>query len=284
MYVHGTAVLLRAPDDAQTALVDKVRQQTGLYFRRVNRFILLSLAGAHQCVAGRTPDPATMVCLTTENGSVQDTETTLGQLFHERSYPKPYNFINTMSNTAAFYIAQSMKLRSPNITLAAIQFAFERGLELARTDLNRGAAEYALVGGVDEAVLSEANQCRFGDRLVDGSAWLYLSRHKTHASGEIAQIRSFSDTRSALDGYAKMDLPADPVLAFGIGIADAEHGQWQAVRPGSRVLDYRGRYVYSGSSAACGICGFFKGHEGQTLVHINKDRLGNYTLLTATVY
>ncbi len=284
MYVHGTAVLLNAPDETQTELVEKVRQQTGLYFRRVNRFILLSLAGAHRCVAGRTPDPGTMVCLTTENGSVQDTETTLGQLFHERSYPKPYNFINTMSNTAAFYIAQSMKLRSPNITLAALQFAFERGLELARTDFNRGAAEYALVGGVDEAVLSIVNQRRFGDRLVDGSAWMYLSRHKTGASGEIAHIQSFSNTRSALDGYAKMELPANPVLAFGTGVADTEHGQWQAVRPGTGILDYHGKYGYSGSTAACGICGFFQGHEDQTLVHVNKDHLGHYTLLTATAY
>ncbi|MEJ2156498.1 MAG: beta-ketoacyl synthase N-terminal-like domain-containing protein [Desulfobacteraceae bacterium] len=284
MYVHDTAVLLNAPDEAQTALVEKVRQQTGLYFRRVNRFILLSLAGAHQCVAGRTPDPGTMVCLTTENGSVQDTETTLAQLFHEQSYPKPYNFINTMSNTATFYIAQSMKLRSPNMTLAAMQFAFERGLELARTDLFRGAAEYALVGGVDQAVLSKLNQRRFGDRLVDGSAWMYLSRHKTGASGEIAQIRSFYGTRSALDGYAQMDLPADPVLALGIGVPGAEYGQWQAVRPGARAREDRDRYGYSGSAAACGICGFFQGHEDQTLVHVNKDHLGHYTLLTATAY
>lgn len=279
MYVHGTAVLIRKPDEALTELVDDIRERTGQYFRRVNRFILLSLAGAHHCMADRVPDPGTMVCLTTENGSVEDTGIALEQLFHERSYPKPYNFINTMSNTASFYIAQSMKLRSPNLTVSSMRFAFERGLELVRTDFNRGAAEHALVGGVDEANL----QGPLGEWLVDGSAWLYLSRHKTGAAGEIAQIRSFSNIQSALDWVERAEFADTPVVAFGGGITKSEQGQWQAVRPGARTLDER-RTSGGNRSAACSICHFFQSRAGETLLHVNKDRLGNYTLLTALVY
>jgi hypothetical protein len=282
MYVRSTALVLRAPADNLSILETEVRQMTGLHFRRVNRFILLALAGAHRCVAGAAPAPGTALCLTTENGTVGDTETALGQLFHDRGYPKPYNFINTMSNTAAFYIAQSLKLQSRNITLAAMQFAFERGLELVRTDLASGVAEDALVGGVDEAVFSEANlQGRFGDRLVDGSAWMLLSRNPRGASGQIGDIRSFSGIASAMTWLRAADLPADPVLAFGVRVPEAERRQWRALRPRAEIFDYIAAYGYFDSAAACGICGFFQRCPARTLVHVNKDIYGHYVLLTA---
>jgi hypothetical protein len=285
MYVHSTAVLFGAPTDNLKVLETEVKQKTGLYFRRVNRFILLSLAGAHQCVADHATGPDTAVCLTTENGTVGDTETTLGQLFHDRSYPKPYNFINTMSNTAAFYIAQSLKLQSRNITMSAVQFAFERGLELMRTDLRRGSAENALVGGVDEALFSEDNlQSRFGERLVDGSAWIYLSRDKHSAIGEMRDIKSFSGMPGAMAWLQGQDLPAHPVLAFGLRVSAQEQQQWRSIYHGAETFDYIKEYGYFDSAPACGICGFFQRYTNKTLAHVNKDASGRYVLLVAQVY
>jgi hypothetical protein len=285
MYVRSTAILFGVPTDNLKVLEADVKQKTGLYFRRVNRFILLALAGAHQCVASQVTGPDTAVCLTTENGTVGDTETTLGQLFHDRSYPKPYNFINTMSNTAAFYIAQSLKLRSRNITLSATQFAFERGLELMRTDLRCGSAENALVGGVDEAVFSEEDlQSRFGERLVDGSAWIYLSGDKRDAAGELRDIKSFSQMPGAMAWLQDQDLPAHPVLAFGLRVSAREQRQWRSICHRAETFDYIGEYGYFDSAPACGICGFFQRYTRKTLVHVNKDASGRYVLLVARVY
>jgi hypothetical protein len=285
MYVRSTAVLFGDPADNLKVLETEVKQKTGLYFRRVNRFILLALAGAHQCLADHAPAPDTAVCLTTENGTVGDTEITLGQLFHDRSYPKPYNFINTMSNTAAFYIAQSLKLQSRNITLSALQFAFERGLELVRTDLRRGAAENALVGGVDEAVFSEENlQSRFGERLVDGSAWIYLSRDKAGATGEVRDIQSFSQMPAAMAWLQDQELPAPPVLAFGLRVSAREQRQWLSICNEAETFDYIKSYGYFDSAPACGICGFFQRYRSKTLVHVSKDAAGRYVLVVALVY
>jgi hypothetical protein len=285
MYVRSTAVLFGDPTDNLKVLETEVKQKTGLYFRRVNRFILLALAGAHQCLADQAAAPDTAVCLTTENGTVGDTEITLGQLFHDRSYPKPYNFINTMSNTAAFYIAQSLKLQSRNITLSALQFAFERGLELVRTDLRRGAAANALVGGVDEAVFSEENlQSRFGERLVDGSAWIYLSRDEAGATGEVRDIRSFSQMAAAMAWLQDQDLPAPPVLAFGLRVSAEEQHKWLSICHKAETFDYIRTYGYFDSAPACGICGFFQRYRSKTLVHVSKDAAGRYVLLVALVY
>ena len=285
MYVRSTAMVFGVPTDNLKVLETEVRQRTGLYFRRVNRFILLALAGAHQCVADQATGPDTAVCLTTENGTVGDTETTLGQLFHDRSYPKPYNFINTMSNTAAFYIAQSLKLQSRNITLSATQFAFERGLELMRTDLRCGSAENALVGGVDEALFSEEDlQSRFGGRLVDGSAWIYLSMDKRGAAGEVCDIQSFSGMPGAMAWLRDRDLPGSPVLAFGHRVSAREQRQWRSICHRAEVFDYIKEYGYFDSVAACGICAFFQRYTSRTLVHVGKDASGRYVLLVARVY
>jgi hypothetical protein len=285
MYVRSTAVLIGAPTDNLKVLETEIKQKTGLYFRRVNRFILLALAGAHQCVADQVTGPDTAVCLTTENGTVGDTETTLEQLFHDLSYPKPYNFINTMSNTAAFYIAQSLKLHSRNITMACMQFAFERGLELMRSDLRGGSADNALVGGVDEALFCEKNlHSRFGERLVDGSAWIYLSRDKRGATGQLRDIKSFPGLPGAMAWLRDQNLPTDPVLAFGLRVSTQERRQWRAIYHGADTFDYIREYGYFDSVQACGICGFFQRYTNKTLVHISKDTLGRYVLLIALVY
>ena len=49
MFVHQTTVLLKTPTDTVKALNAEVKQLTGIHFRRVNRFILLAICGAHQC-------------------------------------------------------------------------------------------------------------------------------------------------------------------------------------------------------------------------------------------
>ncbi len=284
MFVHDTSVLLKDPRDTLKTLEAEVKEKTGIRFRRVNRFILLSLCGAYQCAVGGV-DPDTAVCLTTENGTVGDTETGLDQLFHQGIYPKPYNFINTMSNTASFYVAQSLQLGTANITLASRDFAFENGLMLMRADVDGGMCAAALVGGVDEAVFSDANlQSRFGRRLKDGSAWLYVTAQRQGALGEIREVAHFPDHVSAETWLAACRRPERPVLAFGIRIGAEEQRRWEGLLPGAGVFDYVGAHGYFDSAPAAGICLFFEQCKGGSLVHINKDARGRYAVVTAESY
>ena len=285
MFVHNTAVLLKTPAETVKSLSADVKKQTGIHFRRVNRFILLAVCGAHHCAGGQHLDPETGIWLTTENGTVGDTEKGLGQLFVQHIFPKPYNFINTMSNTATFYIAQSLKLSSPNITMACKDFAFERGLSLARVDIRRGAASGALVGGVDEAVFSEANlQSRFGDHLKDGSAWLYLTDSENGAKGEIRQVRSFAGQKDAtawIDSRASIDRP---VVTFGVRIAPEEQRLWLQQLNNAEHFDHIKIYGYFDSAPAAGICLCFQKFPNRTCFHINKDIYDHYMIVETMVY
>ena len=285
MFVHSSAVLLKPPADTIKSLTAEAKAQTGFRFRRVNRFILLSICGSHFCVQGRQLPPDTAVWLTTENGTVADTEKGLNQLFVQRIFPKPYNFINTMSNTASFYIAQSLKLQSPNITMACKDFAFERGLSLARADLRRGAVSAALVGGVDEAVFSERNlQSRFADNLKDGSAWLYLNQEREGAMGEIGAIRTMAGQEQAMAWLAAQNLAAKPVVTFGVRIEADEQQQWLASLAQPQHFDFLSDYGYFDSAPAAAICLFMEQFKGCQGLHINKDLDGRYTMVSSQVF
>ncbi len=285
MFVRGASIFLRKPDDSLKNLEAGVKAQTGVRFRRVNRFILLALAGAHQCAAGGSVSPEAGVFLTTENGTVGDTEKVLGQLFRDRSYPMPYNFINTMSNTASFYISQSLNLTGRNFTLSSKDFSFERGLELLRTDLRTGVLKDALIGGVDEAVFSETRlQSRFGDRLTDGSAWLHVTGDRAGAIGEIVDIRSFPSMDAAMEWTADSGLSDQTVVSFSALIEPEERNAWTEAGKFNSVFDYVGEYGYFDSAVACGVCAFFQRFNGAGLLSVNKDIFGHCALLYARVY
>lgn len=285
MFVHSTDVLLKTPAETLASLSADVKEQTGIHFRRVNRFILLAVCGAHRCAGAHRLEADTGIWLTTENGTVGDTEKGLGQLFEQHIFPKPYNFINTMSNTATFYIAQSLKLNSPNITMACKDFAFERGLSLAQVDLHRGAASAALVGGVDEAVFSETNlQGRFGDQLKDGSAWLYLTGRKDGAMGEIRQIRSFADQKDAISWLHSLSSIDHPIVTFSVRIAPKEKQVWLQQFNDADPFDHIAINGYFDSAPASGICLFFQEFSSRTGFHINKDIYGRYMVVETRAF
>jgi len=285
MFVHRTTVLLKTSADTDKALNAAVKQQTGIHFRRVNRFILLALYGAHRCAPDHELDPTTGIYLTTENGTVSDTEKGLNQLFRQHIYPKPYNFINTMSNTASFYIAQSLKLNSTNMTITCKDFAFERGLTLARFDLRRGAVGGALIGGADEGVVSDPNlESRYADCLRDGSAWLYASNKADQAIGEIKGIGDFDSRDRAMAWLEKSALPLDPVFAFGARVPEEECATWLTQRPESERFDYIAAYGYFDSAPAAGICLFFQKFKNRTCIHVNRDLNGRYGVVVVGVF
>lgn len=285
MYVHNAVVVLKTPSDTINELNAEVRQQTGIHFRRVNRFILMAIYGAHRCVNQRDMDKATAVWLTTENGTVGDTEKGLGQLFEQGIYPKPYNFINTMTNTAAFYIAQSLGLHSPNITLSCKEFAFERGLTLARADLKRRAATGFLIGGVDEAVFSPKNlKSRFGSNLKDGSAWLYISIEKDQAIGTIRDVRYFASEKEAAVWLTASGLPENSILAFGVRISAEEQLAWQERIPQAKRYDHISLHGYFDSASAACVGLFFNEFKNKKCLHVNRDSHGHYMIVIAEVF
>jgi len=285
MYIHGASAFTGAANSDINYLKKELSRYTPDNFRRVNRFILLTLLGARQCIHQGPIDPDTAVYLTTEHGNLGETAHVLDEIYVTHSLPKPFGFINTMSNTAAFYLALNMGIRGRNIIVSSQNLSFERGLELLKADFAAGAEKSALIGGVDEASLSQVfmeEQTGRGWQMVDGSGWLYVKAGKEGACGEIKEIRSFRDGPSFMM-WIRERPPVD-VISFGALIDSHEAAELRsALRPAAE-FDYLRESGYSGSAAACSVGMFVKLFPGKTMLHINKDQRGHYAVIEVERY
>lgn len=287
MYIHSASTFIGEANAGISLLKDEIRRYTQENFRRGNRFILLSLLGARQCIDQRSPEANTAVYLTTEHGNLGETAAVLDEIYTAHSLPKPFGFINTMSGTAAFYLAQNLGLRGRSIIVSDQHVSFERGLELLNMDFAQGTEASALIGGVDEASLygeERGGREQRGWRMVDGSGWFYIKSEKEGACGEFRENRSFRDRVSMMRWIEERDGSPVDVISFGARIGDDEAAALKgAFRPAS-VFDYLRQYGYSGSATACGVSLFVKMFPGRTLLHINRDQRGKYTVLKVERY
>jgi len=285
IFIHGASAFTCGANDDVKHLKNELSRYTPDNFRRVNRFILLTLLGARQCIYEHSLDPGTAVYLTTEHGNLGETAQVLDEIYLANSLPKPFGFINTMSNTAAFYLAQNLGVRGRNIIVSSQHLSFERGLELVKADFAGGAERSALLGGVDEASLSRMfieGQGGRGWQMVDGSGWLYVRTEKDGACGEIKEIRSFRDGASCVMWITEKS-PVD-VVSFGALIDDYEAAKLRgALRPAAE-FDYLREYGYSGSATACGVGMFVRHFPGKTMMHINKDQRGHYAVIELEMF
>src|SRR3990172_9171113 len=285
MYVHSASAFICNPVDDLAVLKEDLKNYTDFFFRRVNKFILLSLMGVHRCVHNKSIDKSSSVYLATENGNLGDTENVLHQLYKENSFPKPFNFINTMSNTASFYVAQSLKSLGRSITVSRKNVSFERGLELAMVDFGLGYVREALVGGVDEAVNSREHFEKKYDasyhsaKLVEGSSWVYLSTEKAGALGEITDVKTFHTKNEAIQ-WARGATETPAVMSFGVLMTPQEKDNWKKECSPSEEFDYIGGYGFYDTAAAFAISKFFETYNETALIHVNRNIQGQYVIIS----
>ena len=289
MYVHDVGIFIGPPAPDLNDYKADIARFTALQFRRANRFVFLTLAGACRCAGGKALETETGVYLTTENGNLSDTEAVLHQIYHRHEFPMPYNFINTMSNTAAFYVAQTLGLSGRNITFSSRQLSFERGLELLRCDLEGGAVSAGLIGGVDEAAFSPAQfSAKFGRSaeayaLVEGSCWLRVTGQKAGALGMIREIRSFPEGTAAAAWLEQQSWPLPVTLAWGLLVEEEAKAFFRRFLPEARELDYIQRDGWFDSAAAGCVAAFLQQGDG-LLVHVNFDLTGRCMVLVVEKY
>jgi hypothetical protein len=287
MYIHSASAFMGEPQGDLNVLKNELSRYTDEYFRRVNKFILLSLLGARQCIHERTLASDTAVYLTTEHGNLGETAAVLDEIYADHSLPKPFGFINTMSSTAAFYLARNLGIRGRNITISSQHLSFERGLELLKVDFAGGAERSALIGGVDEASLSRTALEENADhrcRVVDGSSWLYITPEKNGACGAVTEIRSFCDGPSCNNWVGRRETTPFDMVSFGAQIDDLEAATFREMLQPAAEFDYLRDYGYSGSATACGVSLFVMLFQKKTLLHINKDQRGHYAVIELERY
>jgi len=116
--------------------------------RRIDRLIYQALLGGaliradirSDCglyLASRHPARPTMIAL-------------LEAVCVQRKQPKPFEFVNSVSNAAGFHVAQQLGLEGPNLFIGAGAKVWSQLSNLARLDLHDGVVSQALLLVVDE--------------------------------------------------------------------------------------------------------------------------------------
>lgn len=153
-------------------------------FRRIDRFIELALLGSARCARGRTLMPDCGLYLGSGLGPMMDNIVCQEQLIRDRELPMPFDFINTLGNSAGYYVARNLRLSGQNLFVSRRGASFEAALVTALVDLECGTAPQALVGVVEEATEPLAEHRRrqglaAGTVVAEGSHWLLLERDAT---------------------------------------------------------------------------------------------------------
>lgn len=276
LYVVGQGSYCETVGDALPALKQLVRESIGTDVRRVGRFIQLALIGAGRAAVDLPVDTA--LYLSSGRGDSGAIVDVLETICAEGRSPRPLNFINTVSNAACFYIAQTLGIEAASSFISSRYCALENTLVTAALDMRCHGVNDALVGVVDMAVepLPEHTQrleLEPGSVLAEGSHWLHVVREPGERAvlGRFEGIHDFPDAL-ALESW----LAEEPVAAsvFGAGqYLGGEVGQW-CDRLGLEpwVVPEIG---YFDSFAGRLFCDFLARGEGRML-YLNRDPLGRY--------
>jgi 3-oxoacyl-[acyl-carrier-protein] synthase II len=71
-------------------------------------------------------------------------------LDHGDAAVSPTTFSNSVHNAAASYVATSLNIKGPTLTISQFQFSFQAALQLAQAWLDQGRCDYVLAGAVDQ--------------------------------------------------------------------------------------------------------------------------------------
>ncbi|WP_394135074.1 hypothetical protein [Aliivibrio fischeri] len=179
MYVHCTASV-NIKQDQPIDVKAECKKVASSFVRRTDRFIQLGLLGVSGIKEQQVLDKNTAIFMVSGQGNLSVFNRLCQQRYVEKMPPKPVDFINSLSNTAGFYIAKYLELESKNLNLAQQGFVVENALLLADASLKTKQEKCILLGGVDEKVDASNSPYDYLDLplntpLGEGSNWMLLS-------------------------------------------------------------------------------------------------------------
>jgi hypothetical protein len=256
----------------------------GQSLRRPSRFMQLSLIGAARCAKDAVLPSHTAVYLASGRGDLEIVMDVLEQVYRDGQSPKPLSFVNTVSNSACFYIAKCLALEGRSSFVCNPYFAFENALQLALEDLRSGAISSALVGSADVIVPPlDAHRKRLEvseqTPLGEASHWMLLqSEGDAPVRGQVLAVQHFT-SRDALIGWlneSNFD-PRTSMLSTGAGLQSHDLNDIRTAGGFTRTFDYRSNRAFYDTQSAAVIPAFLEEKEdAELLVHINGDPLQRY--------
>jgi len=217
IYVHKVG-LLNSKSDETLDVKSSWKAISPKMIRRTDRYIQLSLLGAYEAVGEMELDPSTALYMASGQGNLAVFKRLRDQRYIHKQPPKPVDFINSLSNTSGFYVAQFFGLHGKNLNVSRHGLVIENILLLAQTDLELGRESVALLGGVDElqepAAFTRRTLGICDERaLGEGSNWMLLRSEENNALASIEVIKQDMDI-STLQKYLE-DVSTPAQIAFG---------------------------------------------------------------------
>jgi hypothetical protein len=216
--------------EALPSLDSALREVCREHFRRIDRFIQLALLGSGRCAQGHALAPDCGLYLGSGLGPMVNNIACQEQLLREHELPTPFSFINTLGNSAGYYVAKNLGLGGQNLFVSRRGASFAAVLEAALVDLESGAVSQALAGVVEEATEPFAEHRRRqglapGTPVAEGSHWLLLEKdaatghvlERSHAAQHTAPTKPafFHDSIAAAAVTESLLRGEDCVLADG---------------------------------------------------------------------
>lgn len=275
-----------APVDIDTAedLKPLVHDATGAHVRRISRFIQLALIGAGRSARGTQVTKDTAVYVGSSQGDLETIIDVLRAVLRDGLSPRPLSFINTVSNAACFYVAQTLTLLGRSTFVCNRYFAFESVLQLAVVDLLNHDADQVLLGTVDVVVppLSE-HRARLGldgdAAVADASHWIAMSREAPARSlCRVLAARTFSDSASLSAWIRAQPQHEQWMLSTGQFMDRAEAERWSPMFTAA-AFDYRPDRPHYDSQSGALIHRYVDSAERRALLHINCDPSQRYSVM-----
>ncbi|WP_313127675.1 hypothetical protein [Stutzerimonas nitrititolerans] len=116
--------------------------------RRTDRLTLLALLASAPLKAHMQADSGLYLAATYP--ARQNMFALLENVCAQQRLPKPFEFVNSVSNAAGFHVAQQLGLQGPNLFIGAGPQIWGHLLDLAGNDLERAQVRQALVLLVEE--------------------------------------------------------------------------------------------------------------------------------------
>lgn len=264
----GTAADRQEPVELRDALADVCNER----FRRIDRFTQLALLGSGRCVQGVTLANHTGLYISSGFGSIANTVSVQQQIFEEHRVPKPVNFINTLSNSAGYYVARNLGLHSRNLFIGRDAAPTEAAIQIATVDLVLGNVEQALVGIVDEASWPLADHARRlaatpGASLAEGSHWLLLQRYSgDHDGARVADVQTLGEPAELQEWFGQTKHAPDAKIYFAPGVDSAVRAACPQLEPFTPLLG-----VYMARTAGAAIRFLDSGDVGELITVADGD-------------
>ena len=287
MRIAATGSYCREVTGDPPALKSLARETTGVHVRRVGRFIQLALIGAGRCVGGMTLPAETATYFTSGRGDLETTLEVLAQMCeHDRS-PAPFDFINTVGNSACFHVAKCFGLSGRSQFVTSRFAPLETALRLAALDMAQGSVKVALVGSADMCTAPlAAHRARIGvdsdTRVGEGSHWFLLRADAGTGPhmGVVRSVRSVPDEAELLAHLRGLHVDPDgAVLASGQSLPTERFERVREASGIGEVWAYRRELPWYDSQTGFGIHLFLTESTARTMVHVDGDPSGRFTLL-----